>query len=57
MPTTTLTAHLSTAELGQRYRAAQCPLERSHLQIIWLLWTSPLVVEGRDQNVMRPGAW
>ncbi len=20
-------------------------------------WTSPLGVEGRDQNVMRPGAW
>ena len=37
MPTTTLTAHLSTAELGQRYRAARCPLERSHLQIVWLL--------------------
>src|SRR5919107_3031314 len=32
-----LTAHLSTAELGQRYRAARCPLERSHLQIVWLL--------------------
>jgi transposase len=37
MSTTTLTAHLSTAELGQRYRAARCPLERSHLQIVWLL--------------------
>jgi transposase len=37
MPTTTLTAHLSTAELGQRYRAARHPLERSHLQIVWLL--------------------
>jgi transposase len=37
MPTTTLTAHLSTAELGLRYRAARCPLERSHLQIVWLL--------------------
>ena len=37
MPTTPLTAHLSTAELGQRYRAARCPLARSHLQIVWLL--------------------
>jgi transposase len=37
MPTTTLSAHLSTAELGQRYRAARCPIERSHLQIVWLL--------------------
>jgi transposase len=32
-----LVAHLSTAELGQRYRAARQPLERSHLQIVWLL--------------------
>jgi transposase len=32
-----LVAHLSTAELGQRYRAARQPIERSHLQIIWLL--------------------
>jgi transposase len=22
--------------MGQRYRAARCPLERSHLQIVWL---------------------
>jgi transposase len=28
---------LSTAELGQRYRAARQPIERSHLQIVWLL--------------------
>src|SRR4051795_4772704 len=32
-----LAAHLSAAELGQRYRAARCPVERSHLQIVWLL--------------------
>ena len=32
-----LIAHLSTAELGQRYRAARQPIERSHLQIVWLL--------------------
>jgi transposase len=32
-----LVAHLSTAELGQRYRAARQPIERSHLQIVWLL--------------------
>lgn len=37
MPTTILTAHLSPAELGQRYRAARCPIARSHLQIVWLL--------------------
>src|SRR3954471_3452011 len=30
-------AHLSPAELGQRYRAARSPVERSHLQIVWLL--------------------
>ncbi len=29
-------AHLSVAELGQRYRAARDPVERSHLQIVWL---------------------
>jgi transposase len=32
-----LVAHLSLAELGQRYRAARSPVERSHLQIVWLL--------------------
>src|SRR3954447_8659607 len=30
-------AHLSPAELGQRYRAARSPIARSHLQIVWLL--------------------
>src|SRR5512142_365508 len=37
MSTTILTAHLSPAERGQRYRAARCPIERSHWQIVWLL--------------------
>ena len=37
MSAPTLIAHLSTAELGQRYRAARQPIERSHLQIVWLL--------------------
>ena len=37
MSASALVAHLSTAELGQRYRAAQQPIERSHLQIVWLL--------------------
>src|SRR3954453_10027330 len=32
-----LAAHLSPAELGQRYRAARSPVERSHLQIVRLL--------------------
>ena len=32
-----LAAHPSPAELGQRYRAARSPVERSHLQIVWLL--------------------
>src|SRR3954462_10586232 len=32
-----LAAHLSPAELGQRYRAARSPVERSHLQIVCLL--------------------
>jgi transposase len=39
-----LIAHLSTAELGQRYRAARQPIERSHLQIIWL------VSQGRSER-------
>jgi transposase len=32
-----LVAHLSTAELGQRHRAARQPIARSHLQIVRLL--------------------
>src|SRR3954452_15158004 len=32
-----LAAHTSPAELGQRYRAARSPIERSHLQVVWLL--------------------
>src|SRR3954462_8243904 len=32
-----LAAHPSPAELGQRYRAARSPIERSHLQVVWLL--------------------
>src|SRR3954468_5152115 len=32
-----LAAHLSPAELSQRSRAARSPVERSHLQIVWLL--------------------
>jgi transposase len=32
-----LVPHLSTEELGRRYKAASDGLERSHLQIIWLL--------------------
>ena len=29
--------HLSTEELGQRYRAARDRVERSHLQVVWLV--------------------
>src|SRR3954467_3296317 len=32
-----LAAHPSPAELGQRSRAARSPIERSHLQVVWLL--------------------
>src|ERR687886_1897053 len=39
-----LAAHLSPAELGQRYRAARSPIGRSHLQIVWLL------SQGRDER-------
>jgi transposase len=31
-----LVGHLSIEELGQRYRAARDPGERSHLQLVWL---------------------
>src|SRR5690349_22065759 len=32
-----LAPHLPTEELGRRYKAAMDGIERSHLQIIWLL--------------------
>lgn len=32
-----LAAHLSVAQLEQRYRQAQAPVTRSHFQILWLL--------------------
>lgn len=32
-----LKPHLSSAELEQRYRGAHDPVERSHLQMLWLL--------------------
>ncbi len=44
MSTPALVARLSTAELGQRYRAARQPIERSHLQIVWL------VSQGRSER-------
>ena len=37
MATPDVAAHLSPADLGRRYRAARGAIERSHLQIIWLL--------------------
>src|SRR3954466_2481044 len=37
MATVDLVAHVSPADLGRRYRAARGAIERSHLQIIWLL--------------------
>ena len=33
----TVAAHLSADELKARYRRARDPVERSHLQVIWLL--------------------
>src|SRR3954454_23495211 len=32
-----LAAHLRPAEVGQRYREVRPPIERSHLQVVWLL--------------------
>lgn len=37
MATLDVVAHLSPADLGRRYRAARGAIERSHLQIVWLL--------------------
>src|SRR4051812_50145146 len=37
MASVDLVAHMSPADLGRRYRAARGAIERSHLQIIWLL--------------------
>src|SRR4051794_41959790 len=44
MATPDVAAHLSPAELGRRHRAARDPIERSHLQIVWLL------SQGRDER-------
>src|SRR4051794_35094940 len=44
MSASDLAAHLSSAELGQRYRAAGDAIERPHLQIVWLL------SQGRDER-------
>ena len=32
-----LVEHLSVEELGRRYRSARDPVQRSHLQVVWLL--------------------
>src|SRR3982750_2954638 len=37
MASVDLVAHMSPADQGRRYRAARGAIERSHLQIIWLL--------------------
>jgi transposase len=37
MATLGVMGHLSTEELGRRYRAARDRVERGHLQVIWLL--------------------
>ena len=38
MPRTTkLEDHLTVEELGARYRRARDPVERSHVQIVWLI--------------------
>src|SRR4051794_33749849 len=44
MATPDVAAHLSPADLGRRHRAARDPIERSHLQIVWLL------SQGRDER-------
>jgi transposase len=48
MSASALVAHLSAGELGQRHRAARCPIERSHLYIIWLL------SQGRGEREVAP---
>ena len=37
-------SHLSTEELGRRFRAARGRVERGHLQLVWLL------VQGRSRG-------
>jgi transposase len=37
MATLAVAGHLSTEELGRRYRAARDRVERGHLQVVWLL--------------------
>jgi hypothetical protein len=57
-----IAAHLSVGELEQRYRKANDPVERSHLQIIWLLAQGKRVrevteVTGYCANWIRILAW
>jgi hypothetical protein len=50
MPTAILTAHLNPKELGQRYRATRCFFERSHLQIVRLIY----IIFAADQRLTTP---
>src|SRR3712207_2212529 len=52
-----LKPHLRTAELGNRYREARDPVERSHYQIVWLIaqGKSTAELENRYREGRDPG--
>jgi transposase len=50
-----LSPHASTEELERRYRKARDPVERSHLQIVWLLSEGRTTEEVRRVTGYSPG--
>ena len=50
-----LSPHASTEELEHRYRKARDPVERSHLQIVWLLSEGRTTEEVRRVTGYSPG--
>jgi transposase len=50
-----LSPHTSTEELEHRYRKAKDPVERSHLQIVWLLGEGKTTREVCESTGYSPG--
>ncbi len=50
-----LSPHASTQELEHRYRKAKDPVERSHLQIVWLLSEGKITKEVCEVTGYSPG--
>lgn len=50
-----MSPHASTEELERRYRKARDPVERSHLQIVWLLSEGRTTEEVRRVTGYSPG--